>query len=389
MIFLGADGNLYDDGYGDTFNNQFRNFTMFDEGAGGGQTIEVVGQRDIGPDLAAEYARQLLLQQQRAQIIGYTPTGEPIYQYFIGGEPTADVPEQTMGTVVTTGVPTEDAETDQTGGLTTGSSGLLGNTPTGTTGATGNEPGAGTTGAGTGADAGTAGTGTTGTAGTGMTGTGIGTGMGTGTVMGAGGTDTVTGGAGNDTGTGGLLSDTLVGAGTNDTIIQEPVIPIIYEPEPPEVLPPVVVPPVYPPVVPPVVPPVPPVVPPTVLPPTTPNVTPVPTSDMMRYGGFNFLATPLESGFYSERGFEPGYLPFGYGQPMFRSGVSGYTPMVPTGFEFGIPEVFAPRTVFQPGAFDPGIINPDGTWRPTPSPEQEAADKAALESAERPGFVPD
>ena len=113
MIFLGADGNLYDDGMGDAFNNQFRNFTMYDEGAGGGQTIEVVGQRDIGPDLAAEYARQLLLQQQRGQIIGYTPTGEPIYQYFIGGEPTAGVGEQTMGTVATTGVATEDAETDQ------------------------------------------------------------------------------------------------------------------------------------------------------------------------------------------------------------------------------------------------------------------------------------
>ena len=92
---------------------------------------------------------------------------------------------------------------------------------------------------------------------------------------------------------------------------------------------------------------------------------------MVSYGGGNFFSVPIQQGFYSERGFEPGFMPFGPGYPTFRSGVAGYTPMVPTGFEFGIPQVFAPRVVFQPGVFDPGIIGEDGTWRPTPKPGNE------------------
>lgn len=165
----------------------------------------------------------------------------------------------------------------------------------------------------------------------------------------------------------------------------------------------------------------------------------------MRYGGLNFFGTDISPGFYSERGFEPEFVPFGQiaedastlfrqyatdfapdqtaldfwnsriaqvgynnalrefvsprdinaprnrtmfadpdyvalqsrmaagfapvpvmPQATFRSGVAGYTPMIPTGFQFGVPEVFAPRVVFQPGAFDPGVIGPDGTWTPTP-----------------------
>jgi hypothetical protein len=181
---------------------------------------------------------------------------------------------------------------------------------------------------------------------------------------------------------------------------------------------------------------------------------------MMRYGGSNFMATPISPGFYSERGFEPTFVPFGQVTPRtaqtmfdeyatgfrpdqgaldfwnnqiktfgyegalrnflnpsdmnapraetmfadpqaqfmqnrlaagfapppvmpkatFRSGVAGYTQMVPMGFEFGTPEIFAPRVVFQPGAFDPGIIGPDGTWRPTPTPAQQAADQAAADA---------
>ena len=39
--------------------------------------------------------------------------------------------------------------------------------------------------------------------------------------------------------------------------------------------------------------------------------------------------------------------------------------MVPTGFQFGVQDVLAPRVVFQPGAFDPGMVNAEGTWMPT------------------------
>lgn len=363
MIILGEDGQLYD--IGGDFRNNFRNFTVYDEGAGGGQTIEIVGQRDLTPDLAAEYARQLQLQQERYRIIGYTDRGEPIYEYTFGEDPSAAGGEQTMGTVVTTGTPTEDTDTT-TGGVPTGSSGLLGNTPTGTTGATGNEVGGGVVGGGT----------TGGTSGT-TTGTGGGTG---GTGGGQGGTGTGDGGGGLD---GGLLGGTGV-TNTNiptvfnpepveiidSTDVFTPDIPVIYTPDIVTPVPPVTppVPPVIPPV-PPVVPPVPPVTPP--VPPVTPPVTPPPPPsppEMIAYGGGNFFSVPIQQGFYSERGFEPGFMPFGQGYPTFRSGVAGYTPMVPTGFEFGIPQVFAPRVVFQPGVFDPGIIGEDGTWRPTPKP---------------------
>ena len=375
MIYLGADGYLYDT---NDFRNTGRNFTILDEVGTGyfpyDQTIEVVGQRDITPDLAAEYARQLQLSQERGQIIGYTPTGEPIYQTFIGGDPTAEVGEQTMGTVVTTGSPTQE-ETQDTG-LQTGASGFLGGTPIGT-GTTGIGEGAGTGATDAGTNAGAGGTGTdTGTGGTGMgtgtTGGGL-LGDGAGTVVGAGGTDTVVGAGGTDTVSGG--TDTVVGAGTDtvsggDSIVDmipdvftpdivDPYTPeVVITPEGPVVLPPVVLPPV-------VQPPV--TQPPVVQPPVVqPSITEVPQSNMMRYGGFNFFNTPLQSGFYSERGFEPGYLPFGPGYPTFRSGVSGYTPLTQTGFQFGVPEIMAPRVVFQPGVFDPGIIGEDGTWRPTP-----------------------
>jgi hypothetical protein len=109
----------------------------------------------------------------------------------------------------------------------------------------------------------------------------------------------------------------------------------------------------------------------------------------MSFAGSNFVPSYVQPGFYSERGFEPQFVGFGPEGTTFRSGVAGYGFGQPTGFQFGVPQVQSQFTPFLAGAFDPGIINPDGTWRPTPSPEQKAADKAALESAERPGFVPD
>ena len=72
------------------------------------------------------------------------------------------------------------------------------------------------------------------------------------------------------------------------------------------------------------------------------------------FGGSNFVPTPLTGQFYSERGLEEQFVPFGQeGAPTFRSGVSGYTPTVPVGFQFGAPVVQAPVNVFTPGRFNP------------------------------------
>jgi hypothetical protein len=101
----------------------------------------------------------------------------------------------------------------------------------------------------------------------------------------------------------------------------------------------------------------------------------------MSFAGSNFVPSNVAPGFYSERGFEPSFVPFGAEGPMFRSGTYGYGFGAPSGFQFGIPQVAAPITKWEPGAFDPGIINPDGTWRPTPSAAQQAADQAAAEAA--------
>jgi hypothetical protein len=72
------------------------------------------------------------------------------------------------------------------------------------------------------------------------------------------------------------------------------------------------------------------------------------------FGGSNFVPTPLTGQFYSERGLEEQFVPFGQeSAPTFRSGVSGYTPTVPVGFQFGAPVVQAPVNVFTPGRFNP------------------------------------
>lgn len=71
-----------------------------------------------------------------------------------------------------------------------------------------------------------------------------------------------------------------------------------------------------------------------------------------QFGGTNNLATPLTGSYYSERGLESGYTPLGVaGNPVFRSGVAGYTPNLPTGFQFGIPPVNAVVPQFIPGQF--------------------------------------
>ena len=71
-----------------------------------------------------------------------------------------------------------------------------------------------------------------------------------------------------------------------------------------------------------------------------------------RFGQENTLQTPLTGSYYSERGLESRYTPLGVaGNPVFRSGVAGYTPTLPTGFQFGIPPVNAVVPQFIPGEF--------------------------------------
>ena len=73
------------------------------------------------------------------------------------------------------------------------------------------------------------------------------------------------------------------------------------------------------------------------------------------FAGSNFVPTPMTPQFYSERGLEQGFIPFG-GAPTFRSGVAGYIPNLPVGFQFGAPVVEAPIGTFLPGQFDPNAI---------------------------------
>lgn len=88
----------------------------------------------------------------------------------------------------------------------------------------------------------------------------------------------------------------------------------------------------------------------------------------MSFAGPNYMGAGVSPGFYSERGFEPQFVPFGQPQgPTFRSGVAGYLPSVPQGFQFGIPAVQSQFRQFIPGTFDPGIIDEQGNWKPTPA----------------------
>lgn len=114
------------------------------------------------------------------------------------------------------------------------------------------------------------------------------------------------------------------------------------------------------------------------------------------YGKFGDLPTPLSGNYYSERGVEESYTPLGSGVtqgqapnanayqsivaglkspktmsdvinainsgqemtqpqtggPMFRSGVTGYTPNLPSGFAFGTNPVEGSFTRYAPGSFD-------------------------------------
>ena len=102
------------------------------------------------------------------------------------------------------------------------------------------------------------------------------------------------------------------------------------------------------------------------------------------FAGSNFLGAPVSPGFYSERGFEPTYVPFAAGQPQFRSGVAGYTPTIPQGFQFGMPGVQTSFTQFMPGAFDPGVVDSEGNWKPTSWARQQ--EQAATEAAQNRPF---
>lgn len=71
------------------------------------------------------------------------------------------------------------------------------------------------------------------------------------------------------------------------------------------------------------------------------------------FGNLNIVPTPLFPGFYSERGLETGFIPFGEANaPQFRSGVAGFTPNLPTELQFGTHTVEAPINIFTPGRFN-------------------------------------
>lgn len=72
-----------------------------------------------------------------------------------------------------------------------------------------------------------------------------------------------------------------------------------------------------------------------------------------RFGVLNDLQTPLTGQYYSETGLQPGFTPIGTEGTTFRSGVAGYTPNLPTGFQFGAPLVNATFQPYKPGAFQP------------------------------------
>jgi hypothetical protein len=91
----------------------------------------------------------------------------------------------------------------------------------------------------------------------------------------------------------------------------------------------------------------------------------------MAFAGSNFRPSFVQPGFYSERGFEPQFVPFGEGQPTFRSGTFGYGFGAPTGFQFGVPQVQAQFTPFLAGAFDPGVVDAEGNWKPTSWAKQQ------------------
>jgi hypothetical protein len=79
-----------------------------------------------------------------------------------------------------------------------------------------------------------------------------------------------------------------------------------------------------------------------------------------KFGGQNDMLTPLTGQYYSEAGLQPGYTPTAAGRNTFRSGVAGYTPNLPTMFQFGAPPVDASFQQYRPGAFQPAGVTTGG-----------------------------
>lgn len=78
------------------------------------------------------------------------------------------------------------------------------------------------------------------------------------------------------------------------------------------------------------------------------------------FGGAQDMATPLTGQYYSEAGLQPGYTPIGTPGTTFRSGVAGYTPNLPTMFQFGQAPVDASFQQYRPGAFQPSGVTTGG-----------------------------
>ena len=69
--------------------------------------------------------------------------------------------------------------------------------------------------------------------------------------------------------------------------------------------------------------------------------------------GSDFLPTNIPTGFFGAN--ENVAQLYNLGQtPTFRSGVGGYTDMLPSGFEFGVPAQFAQVPIYMRGLFDTG-----------------------------------
>ena len=79
-----------------------------------------------------------------------------------------------------------------------------------------------------------------------------------------------------------------------------------------------------------------------------------------QFGGAQDMVTPLSGQYYSEAGLQPGFTPFAAGQNTFRSGVAGYTPNLPTMFQFGAPPVDSSFQQYRPGAFQPAGVTTGG-----------------------------
>ena len=126
-----------------------------------------------------------------------------------------------------------------------------------------------------------------------------------------------------------------------------------------------------------------------------------------RFGGAEDMVTPLTGQYYSETGLQQGFTPIGGEGTMFRSGVAGYTPNLPSMFQFGMPPVDTSFQQYQPGAFQPegvttgGFIrgySPEGlpiystladplAWSMSPQRQVSYADYVTGTSSPTPGYT--